>query len=198
MKKPKTIFVLLGKSGAGKSTIINELMSRYGVPRIHTTTTRPQRNKGDTEYNFTSVDAFLEDCKIGRYIAVRRYHALVDGSGELKPYYYGVDKRELDNGGLLITDFGGYKELVERKIPVVGIYLDSDYETRLQRSENRPGFIVDEFMRRCADDDAQFTDDQIEQMARFGDAPLYILQNNVDTNLRELIKTITYIINNHI
>jgi hypothetical protein len=57
---------------------------------------------------------------------------------------------------------------------------------------------VDEFMRRCADDDAQFTDDQIEQMARFGDAPLYILQNNVDTNLRELIKTITYIINNHI
>ena len=54
------LIILMGKSGAGKDTIQNEIIDRYNFNRFVSTTTRPMR-KGEVngrEYHFVSVEEF--------------------------------------------------------------------------------------------------------------------------------------------
>ena len=65
---------ILGKTGSGKTTIVNELVSKYGFNKIITYTTRPMRN-GETnhkDYHFINnkdLDkCFLDNIKDLAYI----------------------------------------------------------------------------------------------------------------------------------
>ena len=190
MSKSKPLFVLIGMTGAGKSTVSSFITDKLGVKRIKTTTTRPQRDAKDTEYVFTTADQFLKE--EGRYLAVRKYRALLEGAP--KDYYYGVDGNSLGNGGLLITDFDGLQALVERNIDVVGIYLHADTETRLKRAEKRPGFSLLEFNRRNDDDLEKFN---IKRLVEFGKEHRLYLVDNGDDNVDKVCEKVEVILRNY-
>ena len=63
------LFVIIGMTGAGKSTIARQVCKNLGLARIKTTTTRPKRSDSDNEYLFTTEETLLKD--MGRYIGVR-------------------------------------------------------------------------------------------------------------------------------
>lgn len=83
-----SIYLIVGKSGSGKDTIVNELVKRFGLRRLDSWTTRPRRNLNDRHF-FT--DDFEEwkrnnpDDKIVGYTLFNGYHywasqSQVDGS----------------------------------------------------------------------------------------------------------------------
>lgn len=185
------VFVLLGKAGAGKTLVATRLSQKLGIRKIKNTTTRPRRSELDREYNFTTNDSFTKDD--GRYIAVRRYKTLIEDRP--KYHYYGVDRLEIEKGGLLITDFEGFKELLERNLDVVGIYLYSSPETRYARSAQRDGFKLEEFTRRAEDDDLKF---KLEEIIEVGKThPVYIVENNLSTSVDEVCDKVQVIIDNY-
>lgn len=185
------VFVLFGMTGAGKSFIAHHLMERFGLRRIKNTTTRPQRGESDNEYNFTSEDKFLQD--EGRYVAVRAYDTYIEDTP--KRHYYGVDKLELEKGGILITDFVGFKELLERDNDLVGIYIYADKTTRMIRSALREGFKVEEFERRNKDDYEKFKIEEIVDVGRGHN--VYLVENNLENDVDKLCERIKGIIQNH-
>lgn len=187
--KSKTIYVVFGMTGAGKTTLVNHITDNMNIKRIKTTTTRPQRSAVDNEYKFATNDSFEQDN--GRYIAVRKYYTLLEDVPQY--HYYGVDKNELEQGGVMITDFEGLKELLMRRDDVVGIYLHVDTKTRRERAQNRPGFKANEFDRRNNDDKKKFP---ISQIIKLGTTyPIYILDNT--DGIENAIDKIDLIINNH-
>jgi guanylate kinase len=184
-----TIYVVFGMTGAGKTTLVNFITDNTKIQRIKTTTTRPQRSASDNEYKFASNESFEKDS--GRYIAVRKYYTLIEDVPQY--HYYGVDKNELEHGGVMITDFEGLKELLMRRENVVGIYLYADTKTRRERAKNRPGFKLSEFNRRNEDDKKKFP---ISQVVKLGTTyPIYILDNT--EGVENAIDKIELIINNH-
>lgn len=187
--KSKTIYVVFGMTGAGKTTLVDHITDNMNIKRIKTTTTRPQRSAVDNEYKFATNDGFEQDQ--GRYIAVRKYYTLLEDVPQY--HYYGVDKNELEQGGVMITDFEGLKELLMRRDDVVGIYLYADTKTRRERAKNRPGFKSNEFDRRNKDDKKKFP---IAQIIKLGTTyPIYILDNT--DGIENALDRIDLIINNH-
>lgn len=181
------VYVLFGMTGAGKSFIASRIAKMTGIRRIKNTTTQPKRSDIDNEYNFTTSDSFLMDK--GRYVATRAYHTLIEDHPQT--HYYGVDKLELEKGGILITDFEGLKELIQRNYDVVGIYIYSSPETRLTRSMVRSGFKMEEFNRRNRDDLEKF---KLEDIIELGKThPIYIIENNLTTNIETICNKINNI-----
>ena len=181
----KPIFVVMGKSGCGKSEIVSRLCGLTGICRIRTTTTRPKRSETDTEYNFEDLSKFHADAESGRYIAIRQL-SLLD--------YFGIDKHNLDKGGIIVADFKGFTELYGRGLFVVGIYINSDRNVRLERLKQRSDFNLEQFEQRAVDDDAQFSLEEIKELSRL--VPIYILDNN-DEELEDLLAKINLLIQNY-
>lgn len=79
----KRIFVLVGPSGSGKTTIGNEL-SKYGIKKLITTTTRPPRDgeRDGVDYYFIDKDTLSDDAFLER----------TSYSGQL----YGLTKAEVN------------------------------------------------------------------------------------------------------
>lgn len=189
--KPKTVYVLLGMTGAGKSTIARVISRSLHLERLKTTTTRPKRDDEDNEYNFAKEEDFLRDH--GRYIAVRQYNTFIED--EPKSHFYAVDKLEIEKGGLLITDFDGFKELCERGDDVLGIYIYADKLTRLNRAKKRTGFKEAEFIRRNLDDENKFSINRIVELGK--KFPIYIVGNSENTDLKSAITRVEEIIKEH-
>lgn len=184
-KMNKPIFVVMGKSGCGKSEIVSRLCGATGICRIKTTTTRPKRSENDNEYRFEELPKFHDDAEKGRYIAIRQL-SLLD--------FYGIDKHNLDKGGIIVADFKGFTELYGRDLNVVGIYIDADRNVRLERLKQRSDFDLEHFEQRALDDDAQFSLEEIKELSRL--VPIYILENN-DADLDGLLDKIGIIIQNY-
>jgi guanylate kinase len=176
------LFVIIGMTGAGKSTIARQICRDLNLPRIRTTTTRPKRSEDDNEYIFATEEELFKDS--GRYIGVREYHTFIEDTP--KKHYYAVDKLALEAGtAVLITDFDGYKEICDHTPNVVGIYIHADKDIRYRRASKRAGFKADEFWRRDADDQKKFA---IEKLVAWGkNNTLYIVNNSADDTLVSVI-----------
>jgi len=189
------LFVIIGMTGAGKSTIARQVCKNLGLARIKTTTTRPKRSDSDNEYIFTSEEELLKDVGRGRYLGVREYHTYIEDVP--KKHYYAVDKLALESGtALLITDFDGYKEICQHMNNVVGIYIHADKDIRYRRASKRAGFKPEEFWRRDGDDHQKFA---IEKLVNWGKThPLYIVNNSEDETLVSVISKTEAIIEKYL
>lgn len=99
----RTIFGLVGSSGAGKTTLILEIVKRFhdAVAIVKSLTTRPKRGpEDDAFYDFVTVEELRQREKDGRLIQVSEY------AGNL----YANDRQELD---ALLKEKFGINALVE-------------------------------------------------------------------------------------
>ena len=62
----KTLFVLVGIQGAGKSTVLEALVNK-GFTILKPSTTRPPRHPSDNEYHFETDQTWGNEPMLGKY-----------------------------------------------------------------------------------------------------------------------------------
>lgn len=163
----KTVYLLVGRSGSGKSTVANILTERYGWKVLQSYTTRPPRFEGETGHTFVTKEEFdaLED---------KCAYTLFDGNE------YCATSKQVDESDIYIIDPAGVeyfmKEYKGSKTPVC-VIIDLPKEEAERRMASREGGAIEEAKRRIENDEVMFKDLKkiiveldIDTIKFFGDA----------------------------
>ena len=143
--------VITGKTGTGKSTLVNILNSR-GIKKAVTDTTRSPRagEKNGVDYNFVSEIEFDENLLKGIYAETTSYQT-VDGN----TVKYGSRRSSYDEQGVIILNPDGVRTLRKNNIPFFCVCLDASYDTIRNRIKER-GDDPAAFEKRLEQDEIDF------------------------------------------
>ena len=150
-----SIFLIVGCSGSGKTTIVEQLEIKYGLKSIQSYTTRKPRYDGEIGHIFISNDEFDKLVDICAYT-------------EFAGYRYCATSEQVENNDLYVIDPKGVKFFMKsytgKKTPKI-IYINSDLNVRYERmvkraEENGDDFItaVDKALGRIKTDVVEFYD----------------------------------------
>lgn len=180
------IFVLIGKSGAGKDTIMREIMEKdKSLLNPVSYTSRPMRENeiNGVDYNFISKETFIKMIQDGKLLEYREYKT--EFQGEKVTWYYGLpfDAFEKGNDYIAVLDFIGAKKLQDNINNVYIIYVDATEEVRFERAmlrdniEDKADHRVLEIQIRMKTDDKDFLPEEVSNRASI------ILNNNKTEDL---------------
>ena len=176
--KNNKLFVLVGKSACGKSTILHEVLSKLDIPVLISQTTRPPRNGeiDGKEYKFVDMHTFDSDYKNEDVLEYDCYR--IDSIKQTWIYYSKKSDLLLPNTSqITILSPTGLAQLMsnkELKNNIVSIYIDSPDKLRQKRYLTRaisPDNMNDRFERDERNFQHLFTD--------------YIIINNENTSIHE-------------
>lgn len=122
----KPLFLFVGRSASGKTTIANILEEKHEYKQVSSYTTRPPRYDGEVGHIFVNKQEF-------------------DNLGELAAYTlyndneYGTTFKQLDECDIYVIDVPGIETLLQKNIdrPIVIIYFDTTVYTRINRMMDR-------------------------------------------------------------
>ena len=102
----KNIYLIAGKSGTGKDTIVNALCNLYGYKRVASyTTRRPREDDNDTySHEFVDMDGYRWDKECGQIMAETFYNG----------NYYWATTHQIDENDLYIVDIRGIETIKDR------------------------------------------------------------------------------------
>lgn len=122
------LFLFVGKSSSGKTTVAQKLEERYGMKQVFSYTTREPRYEGECGHIFISEKEFNQ---LGELAAYTLYNG----------YRYGTTFEQLNQCDIYVVDPYGVDTLLKkcknynRKICV--IYFDTSVYNRIQRMLGR-------------------------------------------------------------
>lgn len=125
MNKPLYLFV--GKSASGKTTVANMLEGIGKYKSVQSYTTREPRFDGETGHIFVSNEQFNELKDIVAYNVYNNNQ-------------YGATKEQVDNSDIYVIDTPGVEMLLEKyetERKIVVLYFDASIRTRIDRMINR-------------------------------------------------------------
>lgn len=176
------IFLIVGCSGSGKTTITEQLEQKYGLKSIQSYTTRKPRYDGETGHIFISDEEFdkLTDMVAYTEFAGNRYCATAE---------------QVENNDLYIIDPKGvdffmkaYKGSKTPKIIFISSNLTTRYERMLEREETKGKShqeAIELSLARIVNDAGEFYD-YIQGQAWVD----YICKNNADNKLEDVVDKI--------
>jgi guanylate kinase len=150
----KNIYLIVGQSGSGKSTIASELEKLYGYKQLISYTTRPPRFEGEDTHEFIS-DAEFD--KLKDIVAYTEF----DGKR------YCATKDQIDVANTYVIDPKGVKNLRENYHgkPIKVVYIKTSVPERYERMKARlkdngvdGKTAVDSALNRIVNDVAEFKD----------------------------------------
>ena len=152
--KNNKLFLILGKSASGKTTILNDVLSKLEIPLLLSNTTRPKRDNeiDGIDYNFVTMSDFDTDYKnedILEYDVFR-----IDSIRQSWVYYTKKSDLSLDTTSQIkIVSPTGLAQLMsnkELKDNIVSIFIDCPDRLRKKRYLTRctsPDNMNDRFAR---------------------------------------------------
>lgn len=120
------LFLCVGKSASGKSTIANLLEEKYECKQVQSYTTRPPRYDGEVGHIFVSKEEFDTLGGLAAY-------TLYNGNE------YGTTFKQLEECDIYVIDVPGIETLLQKDInrPIVIIYFNTTTYTRINRMLER-------------------------------------------------------------
>ena len=176
------IFLIVGCSGSGKTTITEQLEQKYGLKSIQSYTTRKPRYDGETGHIFISDEEFdkLTDMVAYTEFAGNRYCATAE---------------QVENNDLYIIDPKGvdffmkaYKGSKTPKIIFISSNLTTRYERMVGRAETTGKShqeAIESSLARIANDAGEFYD-YIQGQAWID----YVCKNNGNDKLEDVVDKI--------
>ena len=174
-----TIFLIVGCSGSGKTTVVKQLEQKYGLKSIPSYTTRPKRHDNETGHIFVTDEEFDNLTGFIGYteFAGNRYGAVLD---------------QVETNDLYIIDPKGvefFRNIYKGHKKIRIIYLHTPAETAFDRmklraiadgwSEIKAGIEAD---KRTRNDETEF-ENFTHQLT---DKDLIVI-NDKDTSLNEMV-----------
>lgn len=149
------IIALIGKSGAGKDTILKSIVSRYcGINEIISCTTRPPREKevDGINYYFISKEEFLAKVLNGEMLEATVFNDWCYGTS--------LDSLKEDTINIGVFSPAGIEALLDNPIIDLKVfYIQVSDKTRLIRQLNREtNPNIEEIFRRYKTDEEDFLD----------------------------------------
>lgn len=175
-KKCKYTYLIVGRSGSGKSSLVKALCDKYGFSEVLSYTDRPKRTPKENTHTFvskTEMDKLMPSlCAFTKFGGHR----------------YGVTPNMIDNADLYVIDPDGIEFLSrhykgKKQFKIIGV--DCDKNVASYRMLNR-GDSFDDIQIRLNQDDILFHD--IEKIA-----DLYVVNDNFNSVLYTVYE---YIIKN--
>ena len=176
--KNNKLFVLVGKSASGKSTILNDVLSKLDIPVLLSNTTRPPRDNeiDGVDYNFVDMHTFDTDYKNENILEYDVFR--LDSLKQTWVYY--TKKSDLllpQTSQIKVVSPTGLAQLMsnkELKDNIVSIFIDCPDRLRQKRYLTRcisPDNMNDRFKRDEKAFEHLFTD--------------YIILNDENTSIHE-------------
>ena len=180
MNKPLYIFV--GKSASGKTTVANILEKAHGFVQLQSYTTRPKRHTNETGHTFISDKEFD---KLLNIVAYTEYNG----------HRYGATKKQVDEVDIYVLDVPGVETILKQyktERPIVIFYFDTTVHTRINRMIARgdhDNAIISRLLEDEKDNWWQQLEDIIMPLELEKDIRLYIINanNNLDTVLKSVL-----------
>lgn len=147
----KLVFLFVGRTASGKSSLARYICETLGMRRVKSLTTRPPRKgeiTGYEDHGFVSDEEFDEIIKEGLVAYT-----------EINGYRYGVTFGELQQSDIYVIDPDGAKYLKDHcknEFKFVEIYFSAPFELAKDRFVERGG-TEEEFYSRYNSEDEQFT-----------------------------------------
>ena len=180
MNKPLYLFV--GKSASGKTTIAEILEAQYGLKTLQSYTTRPKRHEDETGHTFITDEEFDQ---LNNIIAYTEYAGCK----------YCCTQEQLDNADIYVVDVPGVETLLNnyatsRTISI--IYFDTSVRTRISRMFDRHDPDIAIVSRLYNDEEFNWEDKLIDLVQ--GHSDKYVELYSIDAN-QDIDSVITPIIN---
>lgn len=143
-KLDNIIICILGKSGCGKTTIVEKLNKEYGYEILSSYTTREPRYDGETGHQFIDLITFEA---LPNKVAYNEFNG----------NHYCATKSQVDDADLYVIDVPGLKQLKQlyHGKKIISIYIDVPMEDCLNRMRRR-GDSEDKCWERLRHDDDAF------------------------------------------
>ena len=174
---------ILGKTGSGKTTIVNELVKNYGFNKIITYTTRPMRN-GETnhkDYHFINNKDFIN--KVNEdFFAEWKTYATKSGI-----WHSGISLLDFLNANtksIVIITPEGIRALREKyNFDIFSIYIDCDEDILEERINNRGDNPIEINRRLKADKkDFEFINKDVDRVV--------FNNGNLEITIQDILKLI--------
>ena len=176
------IFLIVGCSGSGKTTITEQLEQKYGLKSIQSYTTRKPRYEGETGHIFISDEEFDKITDMVAYT-------------EFDSKRYCATAEQVENNDLYIIDPKGvdffmkaYKGSKTPKIIFISSNLTTRYERMVERAETKGKShqeAIESSLARIANDAGEFYD-YIQGQAWID----YVCKNNSNDKLEDIVDKI--------
>ncbi len=186
---PKPLFLFVGRSASGKTTIANILEDKYKYKQVQSYTTRAPRYDGDVGHIFITKEEF-------------------DDLGELAAYTlynnneYGTTFKQLNECDIYVIDVPGVVTLLQKEIdrPIVVIYFDTTVYTRINRMLDRGDSDVNIVARLLQDEQYDWhhkLDALVWHHANINgkDVKLYSVSANIDKE--DVLKMVLHYMTQH-
>jgi guanylate kinase len=150
--------IIIGKTGSGKTHLMNKLIGKGLKPCLKWTTRPPRKFENQfIDYNFVSDMEFNEAINENNFLSYQKFEVTPDGK-ESQTWYYGITQHEFENSQVLIMTPGEFNEITaEQRKGCFVVYLDIDRsvrESRLFRRDDKN----DSIKRRLDADEIDFSD----------------------------------------
>lgn len=159
------MIVLVGASASGKTELAKILYHHYGYKKCVTTTTRPMRvgEQDGVDYHFLSEAVFKAKIEENAFYEVTQY----------SNRYYGIQKADVIENGVVIVDPNGANALVDQADDVYVVFVEASEELRIERMKSR-GDSPEQIEKRIVGDRTVF------QLKHFHRIDLHIYNEQVD------------------
>ena len=151
------VILVVGKTGSGKSSLVNKLCERMGYTQLISYTTRPRRSDTDNDHIFVTTDDYWQTKESGSIIA----------ETEIAGNYYYATKDQLYATDVYIIDPQGREMLLSMDLPnirFVTVYISCSDGIREDRVLNHRKDDKHTFRIRTLSERTQFrrfvTDEQ--------------------------------------
>lgn len=188
MNKP--LFLFVGRSASGKTTIANILEEKYCFNQVQSYTTRRPRYEGEAGHIFLTEEEFnnLEN--------IVSYTFYNDNQ-------YGTTSELLDKNDIFVVDVPGVKSLLEKyktNRPIVVIYFDATVYTRIHRMIDRGDSDIQIISRLLQDEEEDWyseLDGEVWYYQHIVGKNVDLYSVNANGNQSEVFELVLYYINRH-
>jgi guanylate kinase len=184
MSKP--LFLFVGRSASGKTTIANILADKHGYKQVESYTTRSPRFDGETGHIFVNEDEFKNLGELAAYTFYNNHH-------------YGTTFEQLSKCDIYVIDVPGVESLLQKlqgnDRPICILYFDVSAYNRINRMVDRGDsdmMIISRLLHDEKDDWYKKLDSLVWKYANIIEKDVELYSINANNDLEQVLELVLY------